>query len=133
MSLPLWRVRFACWTCHSQERASLETQVATMTQRQKESDINEEHLNEKLKAITEKCQAVLVHNSKLQEQVSGRHCLCARLSSYVLAPLFHDVYEKNRRSTRARPKKRHQVPLLLQKMLAPRYRRPDRMPLLLRG
>lgn len=33
-------------------------------------DINEEHLNEKLKAITEKCQAVLAHNSKLQEQVS---------------------------------------------------------------
>ena len=34
-----------------------------------ESDINEEHLNEKLKAITEKCQAVLVHNTKLQDQV----------------------------------------------------------------
>ena len=35
-----------------------------------DSDFNEDHLNEKLKAITEKCQAVLVHNSKLQDQVN---------------------------------------------------------------
>ena len=58
------------WTCCSREKATLESQVATITQRQKEFDMNEEHLNEKLKAITEKCQALLLHNSKLQEQVS---------------------------------------------------------------
>ena len=87
--------RFACWTCRSQEKAVLETQVATMTQRQKESDINEEHLNEKLKAITEKCQAVLVHNSKLQEQVSGRYGLRMRiyLSRFIHAPLFDTCME----------------------------------------
>jgi hypothetical protein len=47
----------------------------------KTPDINEEHLNEKLKAITEKCQAVLMHNSKLQEQVRCACCSVVVLSS----------------------------------------------------
>jgi len=58
-----------------QDKIKVESEVQTLTKRQKESDTNEEHLNEKLKAITEKCQAVLVHNSKLQEQVNKSRAL----------------------------------------------------------
>jgi len=46
---------------------TVESEMATLTKRQKESDLNEEHLNEKLKAITEKCQAVRVHGGVMSQ------------------------------------------------------------------
>jgi hypothetical protein len=65
-----------CLCVNRGDKARLGAEAEMLRQRQEESEVNEDQLNEKLKAITEKCQAVLFHNSKLQEQVCVCVCVC---------------------------------------------------------